>query len=164
MELVPYGEPDLWLTRALETDPVVMKELGGPNSDEVIAAAHVKRLAVAADDWWLVIVPEPGHRPIGTIGIWPITWEGEEVYEIGWMLLPEFQGRGLASEALRLLIERVRATPGIESLHAFPGRTNAASNALCRKFGFVKVGEYEADYAGRALQTNHWRRDGLAPD
>ena len=157
VELVPYAEGDLWLTRALETDPEVMKELGGPNSDDVIAAAHRKRLLVAADDWWLTIVPEPGHRPVGTIGIWPFAWEGEEVYETGWMILPEFQGRGLASAALGLLLGRVRAAPEVDSLHAFPGRSNAPSNALCRKFGFELIGEYEANYAGRTLQTNHWR-------
>ena len=163
MELVPYGEADLWLTRAMETDAEVMKELGGPNSDEVIEAAHAKRLIVAADDWWLTIVPEPGHAPVGTIGIWPHDWEGEEVYEVGWMLLPEFQGRGLATEALALLLERVRAAPDFDSLHAFPGKAIAASNALCRKFGFELVGEYEADYAGAMLHTNHWRLDGLVP-
>ena len=29
MELVTYTQKDLWLTEALETDPVVMAELGG---------------------------------------------------------------------------------------------------------------------------------------
>jgi RimJ/RimL family protein N-acetyltransferase len=162
VKLARYGESDLWLTRVLETDPEVMKELGGPNSDEVIEAAHRKRLVVAASDWWFTIVPEEGTRPVGTIGVWPIEWEGAPAYETGWMLLPPFQGRGLATQALALLLERARADPAIDAIHAFPGKANAASNALCRRFGFALIGEYEAHYAGSILQTNHWRLDSLS--
>ncbi|MDX6638505.1 MAG: hypothetical protein QOJ01_2016 [Solirubrobacterales bacterium] len=155
MELVPYRDSDLRLTAALEGDPVVMKELGGPLSPEEIRAAHGRRMVAAASGWWLTIVPEPAGEPVGTIGAWPITWEGEETHETGWMVLSAFHGQGIATEALRLLLERAR--PEFAELHAFPGRTNPASNALCRKFGFELLGECDGDYAGRPLHCNHWR-------
>ena len=41
-------------------------------------------------------------------------------------------------------------------IHAFPGATNAASNALCRKSGFEELGSLTVDYAGRMLRVNHW--------
>ena len=75
------------------------------------------------------------------------------------MVLPEHQGRGIASAALALLIERVTAEPRFSSIHAFPPVTNAPSNALCRKSGFVLLGAADFVYAGRALRCNHWSRD-----
>jgi RimJ/RimL family protein N-acetyltransferase len=72
------------------------------------------------------------------------------------MVLPAFQGRGVATAALALLIARVRAEPRFKSMHAFPPVTNAPSNALCRKFDFSLLGERDFVYAGRTLHCNHW--------
>jgi RimJ/RimL family protein N-acetyltransferase len=158
VDLLPYGDADIELTQALETDPAVMAELGGPVAAGEIPAIHRRRLATTeGGGWWFVIVPEPGGPRVGTIGIWESETGGERIHEAGWMVLPAFQGRGIASEALGLLIERARAAPEYESVHAFPGLTNPASNALCRKFGFELVGELDGDYRGREFRVNHWR-------
>ena len=157
MELRLYADEDLPLTEALETDPAVMRELGGPVPREEIAAIHRRRLGgLAAEPWWLVIVPEPGGPAAGTIGMWTTEIEGERVHETGWMLLPEFQGRGIASAALAMLIERARSEPGCTSLHAFPGVTNGPSNALCRKFGFELRGQIDGGYRDATFRLNHW--------
>jgi RimJ/RimL family protein N-acetyltransferase len=157
MELVTYTEKDLWLTEALETNPVVMAELGGAWPIEEIPGIHERRLGhIAKGAWNFTIVPEPGARPIGGITLWRSEWDGEPISEAGWMILPEYQGRGYASEALRLLLERARADGRWGSIHAFPGATNGPSNALCRKFGFELRGEVDVDYGGRPLHCNHW--------
>ena len=72
------------------------------------------------------------------------------------MILPEHQGRGNASAALALLIERTRHDPRWGDIHAFPGSTNGPSNGLCRKLGFEQLEEAVVDYAGRELRVNHW--------
>lgn len=157
MELVPATEDDLWLTIALETDPRVMAELGGPWSAEEAGNAHRRRIKAIADgNWWFKIVPEPGAEAVGTIGVWPSDFEGDAISETGWMILPEHQGKGLASAALALLLERASAEKRWGDIHAFPGIPNGASNALCRKLGFELVGQMTADYAGRTLECNHW--------
>jgi RimJ/RimL family protein N-acetyltransferase len=74
-------------------------------------------------------------------------------------VLPAQQGRGIASAALTLLIERVKAEPRFPSIHAFPPVTNAPSNALCRKFGFTLLGQDDFVYAGRTLRCNQWALD-----
>lgn len=153
------GTPEhAWLTVALETDPRVMAELGGPWTEEEARATHKRRIATVSEDgnWWFVIVPEPGQPPVGTIGVWASEIEGQAVSEAGWMILPEHQGRGHASEALRLLIERARADGRWGDIHACPGATNGPSNALCRKLGFEQIGTVMADYAGRNFPCNHW--------
>jgi RimJ/RimL family protein N-acetyltransferase len=153
MELQAYTDADLPLTEALETDPEVMRELGGPIEREKLPAIHRRRLS---DPWWFKIVERPGGPAVGTIGVWETQHGGEALYETGWMVLPAHQGRGIASAALALLIDRVRAETEFPSLHAFPPVSNDPSNALCRKSGFMLVGTTEFVYSGRTLHCNHW--------
>jgi RimJ/RimL family protein N-acetyltransferase len=75
------------------------------------------------------------------------------------MVLPAHQGRGIASAALEMLIERARADDRYPSIHAFPPVTNDPSNAVCRKFGFELVNVRDFVYAGRTLRCNHWALD-----
>ncbi len=153
MELLAYEHADLALTEALETDPVVMSELGGPTEPGRLIEVHQRRLR---EPWYLKIVPDRAGPPAGTIGIWERELDGETIHETGWMVLPEFQGRGIASAGLALLIGRVRDEPRFESMHAFPSITNAPSNALCRKFEFSLLGQRDFVYAGRTLRCSHW--------
>jgi RimJ/RimL family protein N-acetyltransferase len=140
----------------METDPVVMAELGGPVAREEIPAVHRRRLdSIEADPWWFIVVTDDGEAA-GEIGIWASERDGATVHETGWMLAREFHGRGLASAALAQLLDRARAEPRFEQLHAWPGVTNAPSNALCRKFGFELLGEEQVDYRDRQLRVNHW--------
>jgi RimJ/RimL family protein N-acetyltransferase len=156
MELRPYADGDIWLTEELETDPAVMSELGGPQPADSIPATHARRLKTVDDgDSWLVIEEEPGV-PAGTIGVWLKKENGAEFFEAGWMVLPRFQRRGIASRALALLIERCRSEERIDAIHAFPGATNVPSNALCRNAGFTFVEEQEVLYGDRRLRVNHW--------
>ena len=156
MELVDYTDADLELSVALETDPQVMAELGGPRSVESIERVHPKRAAAADGGMWLKIMLDDSPEPIGQLGAWWSEYQNEELWEVGWMLLPQFHGRGLGSEALGMLIERLREAPGIDTVHAFPGVSNAPSNGLCRKFGFELVDSSEVEFAGRSLTINHW--------
>ena len=90
------------------------------------------------------------------IGIWDTEWEGERIDEIGWMVLPEFRGRGIATAALNILLERARAEPRIPSVHAFPNVENEASNALCRRARFELLGRADIEFRGRPMPCNHW--------
>jgi RimJ/RimL family protein N-acetyltransferase len=166
VELVDYtdSDADLALTEALECDPAMMSELGGPLPREEVPALHGKRAeSVANGEWWFKIVPEPGGPPAGTIGIWESQPQGSPIHEIGWMVLPAFQGQGIASGALEMIITRARADPRYERLHAFPSVTNAPSNALCRKFGFTRTGERDFNFRNHTLHCNHWELDVSGP-
>jgi RimJ/RimL family protein N-acetyltransferase len=160
VELVPYSEEHFELTKALECDPEMMRELGGPARPDDILRAHRMRVeSVANGEWWFVIVPEAPGPAAGTIGIWESTLEEQPMHEIGWMVLPEFQGRGIAKEALRTIIDRAQSDPGFSRIHAFPGVSNAPSNALCRGAGFEHVEEREVRFRDRPLRVNHWELD-----
>jgi RimJ/RimL family protein N-acetyltransferase len=156
MELVDYGAEDLPLTEALECDPEVMGELGGPVDRADLTDVHRRR---AQHDWWFKIVPEAEGPAAGTIGIWDSEFQGVPILEIGWMVLPAFQGHGIATAALQLLIQRARGEPRLERIHAFPAVSNTPSNALCRKFGFELTGESDFQFRDRTLHCNHWELD-----
>jgi RimJ/RimL family protein N-acetyltransferase len=154
VELLPYTDADFGLTEALETDAEVMRELGGPIPRSELGSIHRRRLH---DPWWFKIAAAgSAGTGVGTIGIWETEHHGATIHETGWMVLPAYQGRGIASAALGRLIELARVEPRFPSLHAFPPVTNEPSNALCRKFGFTLVGEGSFVYAKRTLRCNHW--------
>jgi RimJ/RimL family protein N-acetyltransferase len=159
---VEPGDVDAYIR--MRCDPVMMAELGGPLPREGIAAkvdTDVRK--TQADEYWVsMIVPEETtpETVAGTVSLWSHE-DGDDagLSEIGWMVLPEYQGQRLAKRAVRALLERARDDGRWGVVHAFPGVTNAASNALCRSLGFTLVGERQVTFAGRPLNTNHWRID-----
>lgn len=156
MHLVDYTDADLGFSVEIETDPVVMAELGGPRSVGAIERVHPKRvIADPADGLWQKIVTDEGEDA-GQIGVWRSEHAGEEVWEAGWMLLARFHGRGLGSQALGAVLARLRELGTYDAIHAFPGVTNGPSNGLCRKFGFELLGEIEGDFRGAPFRANHW--------
>ena len=165
MELRDITMGDLPMYERSLTDPSMMAELGGPLPKEGLS----KKLRRIVDDveagtvWFSVIVPDgEAGAGAGTVCIWDHEWNGERISEIGWMVLPEFQGRGLATEAVRSILRRARSEGRWDVIHAFPAVTNAPSNAICRKTGFSKMEEVDIEDWGGRLRCNHWRIDPRA--
>ncbi|MEU6243756.1 GNAT family N-acetyltransferase [Streptomyces sp. NPDC047024] len=147
----------------MRCDPVMMAGLGGPLPREGMAD-KVRRDAeqAAADRAWIkMIVPDPADpgTVAGTVTLWSHDTPHGPMSEIGWMVLPEFQGRGLAKRAVRALLARAREQDRWGTVHAFPATDNAPSNGICRSLGFHFVAETDVDFAGRVLRTNHWTVD-----
>jgi RimJ/RimL family protein N-acetyltransferase len=156
MGIRPYAEADRDLTVALETDPQVMAHLGGVSTVEAADRVHRWRMeAPARGDFFVTIVPDGTDEAVGVLGVWRSEIEGESVYELGAMLRPGHQARGVAAEAWALLRRQVAAA-GVTRVESYPGTANAASNAVLRKIGFTRVGEVDLDYEGRPLRCAHW--------
>jgi RimJ/RimL family protein N-acetyltransferase len=136
-----------------------MRELGGPTPTEKIPQIHARRLksVIAKTVWYLTIVPDLDGGPAGTIGIWETDWEGSKINEMGWMILPAFQGRGLATLAGRMILDRARAEQHCREINAFPSIHNGASNTICRKLGFSLLREVAVAYNGPPQPSNHWK-------
>jgi hypothetical protein len=88
---------DVELRVRQQTDPQMMAELGGPRPREAIERAHAKSLALAAEGrcWPLKVVLDGATSPAGVVDVFESSHEDETFYEIGWMILPEFQNRGI---------------------------------------------------------------------
>jgi RimJ/RimL family protein N-acetyltransferase len=160
IELRLYGENDRGLTVALESDPAVVGHLGGPVDEDAASRVHEGRMAgVARGDLIYTIVPDGGSDPIGVIAIWQSEWDGRPVHELGAMLLPQQQARGVAGRAFEQLLP-LALERGVGELHAFPSVTNGPSNAIMRKLGgFRRVEDCDLDYEGRPLRCAHWIRN-----
>jgi RimJ/RimL family protein N-acetyltransferase len=161
MKLEMMAGKDVDLRVRLQTDLQLMAELGGPRPREAIERAHARSLALAAEGecWPLRIIPAGESSPAGVVDVFESSHDGAPIYEIGWMTLPEFQNRGIASQAVRKVLEWARAERKFRQIHAFPAVTNGPSNKICEKTGFTNLGESDVEFAGRALRCNHWRVD-----
>lgn len=155
---VELGDVDAYVR--MRCDPAMMAELGGPLPREGIEAkvqSDVERVA-GGKSWVKMIVPDESAPDVvaGLVVLWPHEEDGETISETGWMVLPQFQGRGLAKLAVRALLELAREDGRWGLVHAFPGVSNAASNGVCRSVGFTLAEEREVTFADRVLRTNHW--------
>lgn len=162
IRLEPWGEGDLPLLRQTLGDPEMTKYLGGPESEAKLMERQQRfeRLADSGAGRMFRIVDEVTGAAVGSVGYWQRDWHGEEVYEIGWMVLPAFQGRGIAAAATEQAIAQARAEGGHRRIHAFPGVENGPSNAICRKLGFELAEEIEFEYPpGTMMRCNDWRLD-----
>ena len=144
----------------MRCDPEMTAHLGGPQRVEDMPD-KVRRDVAAADadrGWILMICPddEDPESVAGCVTLWTHSEDGPEQSEIGWMVLPEFQGRGLAKAAVSEVLRRASADGRWGPIHAHPSVHNAASNALCSSLGFRLAEEKEILYRDTKLRVNHW--------
>jgi RimJ/RimL family protein N-acetyltransferase len=154
---------DVELYVRMRCDPVMMQELGGPRSPHDMAE-KVRLDAAAAQagsSWILMIVPDRAQPALvaGTVTLWSHADDGSEISEIGWMVLPEFQGRGIAKAAVSRVLDRARTDGRWGVVHAYPAVTNEPSNRICRSLGFTLNGQCDIDYYGAALRSHDWTID-----
>ncbi|MGN6088603.1 MAG: GNAT family N-acetyltransferase [Actinomycetes bacterium] len=87
--------------------------------------------------------PDQAERPVGTVLLLPLSDEdGTETgdIEIGWHLHPDWQGRGLATEAAMALLDAA-SVAGIPDVLALTDPDNEASQAVARRLGMRDEGE-----------------------
>ncbi|MGQ4434765.1 MULTISPECIES: GNAT family N-acetyltransferase [unclassified Streptomyces] len=158
VRLQPWGAGDFWLLERLNS-PEMTAHLGGPESAERLADRQLRYVRLDRGRMFRVESAVSGET-VGSIGFWEREWRGESVWETGWGVLPEFQGRGLAAQAARAIVVAARVAGWHRYLHAFPGVDHPASNSVCRKAGFTLIGPVEFEYPkGSWMTSNDWRID-----
>lgn len=165
LSLQPWSENDLPLLQKLLGDPEMMAHLGGPESPDHILQRHQRYIDLPKDgtDHMFKIVYGPNSEGVGNIGYWKKSWRDRIVYETGWLILPEYQGRGIATKAAQALLDHVRVNPKFRFVHTFPSISNTASNAICRKLHFELIEECNIEYPpGHPMVVNDWRLELLS--
>ena len=81
---------------------------------------------------WLVFSKETG-KLIGRAGL--------EHNEMGYMIAPEFQNLGYATEVCRFIVEYARKNTDFEELYCRIDEKNVASVRLAKRLGFVRKGQ-----------------------
>ncbi|EPH44778.1 hypothetical protein STRAU_2140 [Streptomyces aurantiacus JA 4570] len=157
---MPWSEGDFELL-VRHNSPEMTAHLGGPETHEKLVDRHQRYLGLDGRRGRMFrIVTDPGGETAGIVGFWETTHHGADVWEAGWGVLPECQGRGIAASAVRLVVAEARAAGLHRHLHACPSVANAASNGVCRKAGFTLLGAEDMEYPkGHWMRCNDWRLD-----
>ncbi|EOP60283.1 hypothetical protein IKQ_05999 [Bacillus cereus VDM053] len=157
IRIEPWSDTDFTLLRRLNA-PEMLEYLGGPESEEKILARqkHYVEIGETGSGRMFSIVLFPELEKVGNIGYWERDWQEKTVYEIGWGILPKFQGRGIAT----LATASARAEQKHKHIHAFPSIDNPASNAICQKLDFLLITECDFEYPpGSIMRCNNWCLD-----
>lgn len=145
-EIVPEDVTDLFRYRS---DPEVMKYIGRPLAIEIADAAkliEVLRTNAAENNaitWAITLKGENVLR--GTIGYWRIVKEHHRA-EIGYLLDPALQGKGIMQEAVEEVLRYGFEEMGLHSVEAVINPDNLASARLLERNAFVKEAHFREDF------------------
>ncbi len=126
--------------RFLGAHPTTMR-----TREEALASIARRR---AVDDpihgIWMITTATGGQR-IGNLLLKPIPLsagepsDGPKDVEIGWHLHPDAWGRGYATEAASVILDRA-FSHGLPKVIAVTDPENSASQAVCRRLGMAHLG------------------------
>jgi RimJ/RimL family protein N-acetyltransferase len=111
------------------------------------------RLGVAGRFEWIVF-RHGGRRAIGWVSL-RIAEREPGVAEIGYTILSEARGNGLATEAVRALITEAFERAGVDRVRAYCVEANAPSRRLLMRLGFRPDGilHHGASVSGRTVDV-----------
>ena len=142
-------------------DPQVTQVLGGTDSQQAAALIHqlTEHWQRHGYGWWTAREPHSGAF-LGCGGLRSGGVEGMRMTEVAYGFLPEYWGRGYATELVRVAVAQGFIRLGVRDIVSFVLPENSASRRVMEKAGFT-CGP-ELIHAGRAhvlyrLEVNAWR-------
>ncbi len=91
------------------------------------------------------IVERSSGETVGDIGV-GFHIPGPQQAEIGYRILEEFQGRGIAGDAVGIMVEHLFKDHGLHRLVAHVAAPNQASSRLLQALGFRREGEMRKSF------------------
>jgi RimJ/RimL family protein N-acetyltransferase len=162
LRLRPWQNSDREPFAAMNADPVVMREQGGPIS-RAVSDAKFARYAAAYEKHgfcrWLVESREGEF--LGCVGIMPSRADHPigPHFEIGWRLVHHAWGKGFAMEAAKAALTDAFRRTSLTEIFAYTAPTNLRSGAVMKRLQLVR--DPSRDYFwrhddGRAGQGCVW--------
>jgi len=103
----------------------------------------------------MAIVEKEWGKFVGSCGMAPDDLEPGEI-QIFYVILPEYQGRGFASEAAAGLVDHAFTKLGVERLFASMAAENATSVKVAEKLGMTFEGSAERELNGIVYQGSRY--------
>lgn len=144
--IVPADAPDLFVLRS---DRRVMKFLGRPLAKtEADALAQIQLMLATQEKeegiaWGICL--KDNEVLAGTIGFWRLQKEHFRA-EIGYLLHPSLQGKGLMREAMEAVLHYGFTVMNLHSVEANVNPANTASIGLLKRTGFVQEAYFRENY------------------
>lgn len=129
---------------ALRSDPTVAKYLDRPLMQQGTAAIEYmdKMTKGVRDNQWIIWAIATKNGPMmGSICLWNIVVEDAQA-EIGYELLPHFQGRGFMQEAVAAVLDYGFRQMHLQQIGAVLDARNKSSLKLLKKYGFMQDKNY----------------------
>ena len=142
----------------LRSNPEVMKYVPRPlakTKEEALAHIALIEDRIVTNDginWAITLKGSP--KMIGIIGHYKIQPENYRS-EIGYMILPQYNGKGITTEAVKVAVEYGFDQLQLHSIEAIIDPENSASEKVLQKNGFVKEAHLIENgfYDGKFLDT-----------
>ena len=102
---------------------------------------------------WAITL-KPNNKLLGIIGHYRIKWEHFRS-EIGYMLLPEAHGKGIATEAIQLIVTYGFEKMNMHSLEGIIDPENRGSARVLEKNGFIREAHFRENefYNGKFIDS-----------
>ena len=130
---------DIELIHKLHSDPIVNTFVGRNNASNLKLAEQyvtkIQNLIVKNESIYWVITEKGKNDLIGSVCLWNYDIENE-IVEIGYEMLSEFQGKGIMTEVIKKVVEYTFTIIKAKMITAFPSLDNLNSIALLKKLNF----------------------------
>ena len=140
---------DLWARVAAWRDPSLMRFMlqpapAEPSVEDAAAWLEVReRRRRQGEALFLVVAEVADDRAVGSVWLWNVDVPNRRG-EVGYWLLREARGRGLATRAVRLVCSYAFERLRLERLELFTLLGNAASERVAERAGFRREGVLRA--------------------
>lgn len=148
----------------------------GPNTEDqtkqFISLMVSKNIDLARDSYEFAAVLKETGRVIGGIGM-RIKSESLKTADMGYCYSPEVWGKGVGTEAAAAMLKLGFETLGLHRIWAVCDTENAGSEAIMRKNGMTKEGQFRKDQLIKgewrdshfyAILEDEWRRLAAQPE
>jgi RimJ/RimL family protein N-acetyltransferase len=136
IQLRPPAQRDLEMVRAASDDPYIPLITTVPwaytDAEGAAWLARQHDRVASGAGWPLVVAERAGGRGVGSVGLWP---RDASAAALGYFVIPEARGRGLASRAVRL-VAGWAFRRGFERLELTVEPWNGASLRTAERAGF----------------------------
>ena len=141
--LRPWLEEDAPALFKYASDPEVGPRAGWPPHRSLDESREVIRTVFSGEGMWAVVLKETGE-PIGCAGYLPASLSNLEISEgqceVGYWIARPYWGRGICTEALRLIVRYCFEEKGFSVLWGDYFPENPASGRVMEKCGFSDTG------------------------
>lgn len=140
--LVPFAPEHAEALFTLNSDPDIMRYLGGPQSraetDENIKRVQDRwnRLGYG---WWTVFL-KGTDTVVGSACLQNLAHDESEPLEIGWRLKAAHHGKGYATEAGQAAMDFGFERLGVDYIYAVTEQENIASQKVMQRLGMTYLG------------------------
>jgi len=158
LALRPIEKSDTERVLSLRSDPRVMQYIDRPLAKSKLEARewieNIQEMLINQQGITWGISLNNDSRLLGSIGFWRIEKEHFRA-EIGYMLTPELQGKGIMQEAMKVAIEYGFDVMNLHSIEANVNPENKASIKILERNGFVQKAFFKENfyYEGKFLDT-----------